>query len=191
MADEPHELASGAAKSRSRGEGCAVTRILLAAVLALAACSRQSAPGASATYRAADGSFSVAMPGDWKVDESQSGARRAAFYGPPGGARPFSQVIAVSFHAAGAGGGTGAAYVAQQTVTLSGPPRPAPPPGATDVTTERAVPSTHGGPSRENLRVVAVDAAGGFFILEHAWPLDAAPDPAFEAFRASFKPRSN
>lgn len=166
-----------------------MTRLLALAVLSLAACSRHAAPGAPAVYRAADGSFSVAMPGDWKVDETPSGARRAAFYGPSDGARSFSQVIAVSFHEASADAGSGAAYVARQSVPLSGPPRPTPPPGAMDITTERAVPSTHGGPSRENLRVVAVDVTGGFFVLEHAWPLDAEPHPAFEAVRASFQPR--
>lgn len=156
-------------------------RLFLLAVLALSACGRP-APDAPASYSPADGSFSASLPGGWRVDETRRGSRRAAFYGPP--AKP-TQVIAVSFEAQG----TPEQHVVA-ALAASPSPVPMPPQGAgRDAVMERAVPSTHGGPSREKLRVVAVEApGGGAWVLEHAWPLDEAPSPAFEAFKASFRP---
>ncbi len=121
-------------------------------------------------------------------DDAARGARRVTFFGPPGGDKPFSQLIAVSFYAKDGPWRSASAYVASQALSLSGPPRPLPPPGALEATYERPRPNIHGGPRSENGRVVALETPDGFYALEHAWPLDAAPDPAFDAFRASFKP---
>lgn len=156
-------------------------RLFLFAVLAVAACSRPS-PDAPAAYRPADGAFTAELPGGWRVDETRRGSRLAAFYGPP---PSFTQVIAVSFQAKG----SAQDYVAAALAGSSGAPRPAPPGGpGLDAVLERALPNNHGGPARENLRVVAVPAPEGFYVLEHAWPSGEAPSPAFEAFLASFRP---
>jgi hypothetical protein len=156
------------------------TTLLLAALL-LAACGRP-APDAPASYSAPDGAFTASLPGGWRVDETRRGARRAAFYGPP--AKP-SQVISVRFEEKG----TPEQHVAAALASSSAP-SPATPAGpGRDAVGERPVPNAHGGPPREKLRVVALDApGGGAWVLEHAWPLDEAPSPAFEAFKASFQP---
>lgn len=156
-------------------------RLLLLAALGLSACARP-APDAPASYAPADGSFTVSLPGGWRVDETRRGSRRAAFYGPP--ARP-TQVISVRFEEKGT-------PEQQVSAALASSPalRPAMPEGpGRDALMERPVPNAHGGPPREKLRVVAREApGGGVWVLEHAWPLDEAPSPAFEAFLASFRP---
>lgn len=156
-------------------------RLPLLLALALAACGRP-APDAPAAYAPADGSFTVSLPGGWRVDETRRGSRRAAFYGPP--AKP-TQVIAVSFEEKGAP----EQHVAAALASSPGL-RPLPPGGpGRDAVMERPRPNAHGGPAREKLRVVALDApGGGVWVLEHAWPLDEAPSPAFEAFLGSFRP---
>lgn len=156
-------------------------RLLLLAALGLSACARP-APDAPASYAPADGSFSVSLPGGWRVDETRRGSRRAAFYGPP--AKP-TQVIAVSFEEKG----TPEQHVAAALAASPGP-RPTGPEGpGRDALMERPRPDAHGGPGREKLRVVAREApGGGVWVLEHAWPLDEAPSPAFEAFLSSFRP---
>lgn len=157
-------------------------RRAVAALLLLGACGR--APSSEGAYRAPDGSFTASLPGTWRVDETASGSRLAAFYGPPGGKKPFSQVIAVSREV-----GDAAAFLARASAGGGGAPRPfAPDAAPLDVSFERALPSTHGGPARENVRLVSVPGQGGFFVLEHGWPLGDAPAPEFEAFLASFKP---
>lgn len=156
-------------------------RLLLLASLLACACARPS-PDAPVSYRPADGAFSASLPGGWRVDETRRGSRRAAFYGPP--AKP-TQVIAVRFEEQGPPEAhVGAALAASPTPVPRAPSGP-----GRDAVMERARLNTHGGPAREKLRVVALEApGGGTWVLEHAWPLDEAPSPAFESFVSSFRP---
>ncbi|MDD5657307.1 MAG: hypothetical protein PHF00_08655 [Elusimicrobia bacterium] len=162
-------------------------RAFFLAVLLAAACGRAPKPDEPVSYRAPDGSFSALLPAGWRVDESPGESRKAAFFGPPQGSRPFSELIGVYFHAATDPASAGRAYLAGP---ISGPgpfsPRPVRVGAASglEVTAERPSPN---GRSRVAQRVVVVAVPGGFFSLEHAWPADGAASPAFDEFLRSFQ----
>lgn len=168
-------------------------KLRFAAVLLLlgAACSRPSAPdGASREYAARDGSFAAKLPEGWKVDEAPGENRKAAFFGPPDGAKPFSQLIAVSFYSAGGRYKNVDEYMAAQSALGRAEPPHAAAAGARGV--ERLVHTVfqdiHSGSQPLTTRIVAIPAAGGFYALEHTWPDGTAPSPAFEELLSSFKP---
>ncbi|MBI3566176.1 MAG: hypothetical protein HY079_13345 [Elusimicrobia bacterium] len=169
-------------------------RLLVALLLLLpAACRKAPAPAPSAPvdYRPADGSFSARVPGDWRVEDAPGESRKAAFFGPPAGPAPFSDLMGVYYHAAAEPGTAARAYVASQTGHGPGltPPLGVSPAAGLDDSFTRAAPAGHGGPGPSVVtRVVAVPVSGGFYTLEHTWPADRAPDPAFEELLRSFKP---
>lgn len=151
-------------------------RWLLPTLLALSACRNGPPPG---VYRSPDGAFEAAVPGHWKVDESPRPNHRVTFFGPG------MTMIAASFKE----GQSPSAVILGELAFSGGPPVPVLPDGPPlDVSFERALPNIHGGPARERRRAVALEAKGGTWLLEFAWPLDAPADPAFEAFKASFHP---
>lgn len=159
---------------------------LATAVLLAAACGRPAGP---VEYGSPELGFTAAAPASWKADESQPAPRRAAFYGPPAGPRPFAESIVVSFQPAGGRWPGPAAYLAAASRVPGAPPLPPPAPDAREAAFERATPSMHGKSLVERVRLVAVEAGNGFFVLEHAYPAEGyAPGPEFEAFRTSFKP---
>jgi hypothetical protein len=143
--------------------------LFLAAVL-LGACGKKPAPtpASEIDYTAKDGGFSARLPAAWRVDETRGESRGAAFFGPSDGPHPYSQMIAVYFHAAAV-----------------------PKPGTGDETVEqRVLKGPRGAPVRLTVRTVVVAAPGGFYSLEYSTPEDAQPLPAFDAFRKSFRPRA-
>lgn len=166
-----------------------LTTLLL--LLASAACRKAPAPSAPVEYRPADGGFSARVPGDWRVEDAPGESRKAAFFGPPTGPAPFSDLMGVYYHAAADPATAARAYVASQTGHGPGltPPLGVSPDAGLDDSFTRAAPAGHGDPgSSVTTRVVAVPATGGFYTLEHSWPADRAPDPAFEELLRSFKP---
>jgi hypothetical protein len=142
-------------------------------------------------YSAPDGSFAARLPGGWKVDDAPGVSRKAAFFGPPDGAKPFAQLIAVSFYPAGGRYKDADEYLATQAALgRAEPAREARAGGrrATEMTLRTRFNDIHSGVQPLVTRVVAVPVDGGFFALEHTWPEGTAPSPAFEELVAGFKP---
>lgn len=167
-----------------------MTRILCLAVLLAAACGRAPAPGAPTDYRAPDGSFSARLPSDWKVDDAAGETRKAAFFGPPSGAKPYSELMGVYFHA-GADPEAARAYLASEAPTGTPfAPRPVPVGAGTglELVSSRTMPDVHSGPQRVTTRLVEVAVPGGFYSLEHTWPEGARPSAAFDELLRTFKP---
>lgn len=162
-------------------------RLLLAAALLACACGRR---GAGVAYRAADGSFRASLPGDWRVDETHGDARKAALYGPPGGDKPFTQLIGVYFHAAADPDGAARAYVAGSSSGPARPPREIPVGAGRgyEALAERRLPAFETAAETVETRTVAVPAAGGFFSLEHTWPKGSPASPAFDELLKTFEP---
>lgn len=158
-------------------------RLLLALALFLAAC-RQTAPDAPVGYRPADGSFTAAMPGDWKVDDGPGESRKAAFFGPPGGEAPFSQSIRVSLYA----DRTPEGYVASLG-TLAPPLRKTTVGGRDAWEFERSEErrDPHAGLVRTTTRAVLVPDGGSVWALELVRPEGAEPHPAFAELLRTFK----
>lgn len=164
--------------------------LLFVALAAAAACSKPPAPGAPADYRARDGSFSAAVPGNWRVDDSPADEPGAAFFGPPEGPAPYSQMMSVTFHRAADGPSAARLFVASELQQGVGP-LPAPgKDGALDETFDRTVPDVHRGPQRVTTRVVAVPAPGGFYSLEYSRPAGTSASPVFDGLLRTFKPGS-
>ena len=161
-------------------------RLILIAVLA-AACSRP-APDAAADYRPDDDSFSAALPGGWKVDDSPSETRKAAFFGPPSGPAAFTEMIRVSLHPAT----TPEAYRAARP----GPPTPlketsAGGAKAWEFLSDSELPDPHGGVKKLSSRIVTLPTPRGLFVLEHTWPAGAPSGrEAFEELLRTFKPKA-
>ena len=166
----------------------------LLVVLALAcACNRVPRPGEAVEYRPADGSFSARVPSDWKADESPGETRKAAFFGPAQGAKPFSELMGVYFHPASDPAAAARDYLASEPPAdfpaqvrdvLVGGAR------GMEVSFARAEPDPHHGAQRVSVRMVAMPVAGGFFLLQHSWPAGAAPGPAFDELLRTFRPAS-
>lgn len=170
-------------------------RLALAALFLAAACSRPSPePAGSVEYSPPDGSFTARLPGGWKADDAPGKTRKAAFFGPPDGRKPFSELIAVRFFPAGGRYKDPRAYAAAQAAFG----KPAPPPreievGATrglELRTESVFSDVHSGPQALVTRSVLLPAGGGFYALEHTYPA-AGPSSAaiFEDVLRSFRPR--
>ena len=173
-----------------------MTRRLAAVLLLCAAACSKPAPvpgGAPAGYVAPDGSFSASLPGGWKVDDSPGEHRKASFFGPPDGDKPFSDLISVSFYPAGGRYQNVDEYVASKS-SLGPPalPREVMVAGVrgVELTVLSEFRDVHTGVHRLVTRALAVPAAKGFFALEHTWPEGAAPSPAFDELVRSFKPGS-
>jgi hypothetical protein len=133
------------------------------------------------------------LPGGWKVDDSKGENRKAAFFGPPTGAKPFSELIAVSWYAAGGRyQGIDDYIAAQAALGRAEPSRPATVAGVAgvEISVASVFPDPHSGPQPLVTRVVAVPAAGGFYALEHTRPADAPPSPAFDELLRTFRPGS-
>ena len=165
---------------------------LLLAVLLAAACGRSSAPGDPTDYRAPDGSFSARLPSDWKVNDASGETRKAAFFGPPSGVKPFSQSMGVYFHPSVDPAAARAYLASEATVAAPFAPREIPV-GAgmgLELVTSRTVQDVHSGPQRVTRRLVEVVAQGGFYSLEHTWPTGTEPSTAFDELLHSFKPGS-
>lgn len=159
-------------------------RLLLLAALG-AACAKSPA-SAPVEFRPADGSFAVRAPGHWRVDQTAGLTRKAVFYGPPDGKRPYSEMIRVALHPAQtpeAYRASHAAGAAPLTETAVGEAE------AWEYRVVSEVPDPHGPTRRVVTRTVLVSAPGGLYALEHAWPADAEPGEAFEEFLASFRPK--
>jgi hypothetical protein len=159
---------------------------MLAAVLLAASCGRQDSGPATVAYSPPDASFHARLPADWKADESLGETRKAAFFGPPDGAKPYSQLMGVYFHAAPDPESAARAYLAG-----SGPPAREIMVGSRrglEVVSTRTEPAVEMGPQTVQIRSIAVPVAGGFFILEHTWPVGAAPSPAFDELVKTFEP---
>jgi hypothetical protein len=171
-----------------------MNRFLAAAVLLLAAACSKPAPfpgSASAEYSAPDGSFTARLPGGWKVDDSPGRYRKAAFFGPPDGAKPFSELIAVSFYPAGGRYRGPDDYIAgQAALGKAGPSKPVTVGDAlgVEVTVATTFPDPHAGPRPLITRALAVPAAGGFFALEDTRPEDLPASKEFDELLGSFKP---
>ena len=168
-------------------------RLLLAGAL-LAACSREPAPApGSARYAPADRGFALDAPADWRVAEASGGAHRATFYGPPGGAKPFSDSIAVYHYGPGSSFASPADFAAAKALSgrAAAPiKRPLGGREALELTYEERLDGPHGPAlSRARARAVLVPGKDGFLALVHTWPDGAAPQAAvFEAAAASFVP---
>ncbi len=141
-------------------------------------------------YRAADGSFTARLPGDWKADDSPGESRKIAIFGPPSGKTPFSDLMGVYYHPSADPTPAARSYVASQTgqgpglgPTLGGDA------AALDSQGDRSVHDLHSGRDlKETTRIVAVVVPGGFYTLEHTWPSEQAPDAAFDELVTTFKP---
>ena len=171
-----------------------MTRHFAAALLLCAAgCSKPAPPpgGAPVVYTAPDGSFSATLPGGWRMDDAPGKYRKAAFFGPPDGKKPFSELIAVSFYPAGGRYKGVEDYIAAQSALgRADPTREVPVGGvrSVELIVRTVFQDVHTGSQPQVTRVLAVPAAAGFFALEHTWPDGAAPSTAFDNMVTSFKP---
>jgi hypothetical protein len=167
-------------------------RALLAASLLLGtACSRSPEP--SVSYRAPASRFSADLPRGWRVNEEVDDSRLAAFYGPPDGKTPYTQVIAVYFRPASGRWKSAREYLPAESAggdatdpvetRVGGLP-------ALELAVSRTAPDPHRGTVRTRTRAVLAQAKDGFYVLELTYPDGAAPSPAFDAFLASFKPQA-
>jgi len=159
----------------------------------LSACGKTTAtpPADSVEFRAADGSFSARVPGDWRATDAPAESRKAAFFGPPSGPAAYSELMGVYYHPAADPAASARSYVASQTGHGPGftPALGVSADAGLDGSFTREGPPAHGVRSgRITTRVVAVLVPGGFYTLEHTWPADLAPDPAFEGLLRSFRP---
>ena len=165
----------------------------LAAMVLACACSRAPKPGEAVEYSPADGSFSASVPSDWKADAAPGETRKAAFFGPPAGAKPFSELMGVYLHPSSNSAADARDYLISE-VPAGGPAvvRDVAVGGATgmEVVFERIEPDLHRAPQRVSVRMVAVPVAGGFFLLQHSWPAGASPGDAFDELLRTFRPAS-
>ena len=169
-------------------------RLRLAVVVLLlgAACSRPAPVpgGAPGEYAASDGSFTVRLPGGWRVDEAPGETRKAAFFGPPAGAKPFSELISVSYYPEGGRyKGVDDYVAAQAALGRAEPTREVLVGGAraVEMSVATVFPDIHSGPQPLITRVVAVPAAGGFYALEHTRPSASPPSAEFDELVRSFQ----
>jgi hypothetical protein len=167
-------------------------RAVAVLILCSAACSRPAPVpgGASVEYAAPDGSFTARMPGGWKADDAPGENRKVAFFGPPDGAKPFAELIAVSYYPAGGRYKDVNDYVgAQASLGQAQPPREVAVGAARgmEVIVKTVLPDIHSGPQPLVTRVLAFPSGAGFYALEHTWPDGDVPSPAFDALAASFK----
>jgi hypothetical protein len=160
---------------------------LLAAFLFAIACSKPADPNAPVAFRPADGSFSARAPARWKVNDAPGENRKAAFFGPPDGAKPFSQLMGVYFHPAAEPEKAARAYLRSAVGTEPQPVKAAELSGL-EATVSRAVSDIHQGEQRETTRTAVFPVQGGFYSLEHTWPAGGAPDPAFDELLRTFRP---
>lgn len=157
-------------------------RAWILVALAAAACARTSAPGAPVDYSPADGSFSAALPGGWKVDDAAGETRKAAFFGPGG------EMIRISLHP----GRTPEAYRA----SLGGLPTPLSETSVGGAKAFELLAATefrdpHAGVQKTSLRAVLLPSPRGLWALEHVWPSGAPPSKAvFEDVLRTFKPKN-
>lgn len=158
-------------------------RLLLLLAALAAACAKPPA-SAPVSFSPADGSFEALAPGHWRVDQEAGLTRKAAFFGPPDGPRAFSEMIRVALHpaqdpeafrAARAPGGP------PLTETSAGGAK------AWQFVREDAVPDPHAPTRRMVTRTVLIPSPRGLFALEHSWPAESRPGPAFDEFLASFR----
>ena len=157
-------------------------------IAALAAACSRPAPQAPAQYRPVDESFSAALPGDWKVDDSPSQTRKAAFFGPAAGPGAFAEMIRVSLHPATTPEAARAARPGLPT-----PLRESEVGGAKawEFFVDSEFPDPHGPLKRVSTRVVMLPTARGLFVLEHAWPAGKPSSrPVFEELLRTFKPKA-
>lgn len=158
-------------------------RLLLLLAALAAACAKPPA-SAPAAFSPADGSFEAVAPGNWRVDQEPGLTRKAAFFGPPDGPRAFSEMIRVALHPAQEPEAFRAAR------SPGGPPLTETSAGgakAWQFTREDEVPDPHGPARRMVTRTVLVPSPRGLFAVEHSWPADGRPGPAFDEFLASFR----
>lgn len=159
-------------------------RLLLLVALG-GACAKPPA-SAPVEFSPADGSFTARAPGHWRVDQTPGVTRKAVFYGPPEGARPYSEMIRVALHPAQtpqAYRGAHAASAPPLNETTAGQTK------AWEYRDEAEVPDPHGPTRRVITRTVLVPSTGGLYALEHSWPAGAEPGKAFDEFLASFRPK--
>lgn len=163
----------------------------------LAACSRSDAPGQAQGDKPSMSGFQSKefrcdAPAGWRVLESQGGAQRASFFGPPAGPAPFSSSIAVYFYGPGSNFGSPRDYwLAKAGTGPEGLLRESQ--GRQEFTKTTLLPPLHGkaaGPLREEF--VLVPSSGGFYALVLSAPEKSAESsrPAFRALVDSFKPGS-
>ncbi len=133
--------------------------------------------------------FSARLPSDWKVDDASTEGKKAAFFGPPIGPKPFSQLIGVYYHIDGTPERLRAYLAAEIRPGESFTPHETVIGQKTglEITTSRFVLNIHSKPQLVSKRVVVVPTVHGFYSLEHTWPIDSAPTSAFEEFLRSFK----
>ncbi|MDE2492035.1 MAG: hypothetical protein KGM24_14400 [Elusimicrobia bacterium] len=166
--------------------------LLLSGLLLAAACARKpAAPKGEVAYSPADGSFTAALPRGWRVNEAELGTRRAAFYGPPDGKAPYSELIGVYFYPSSGRWSDPADYAqAESAIGVATPVSRTEAAGVSALSFEvrRELPDPHLGVQRTTTREILVPARGGFFALIHSYPTDGPPPgPAFDAFVASFR----
>ena len=173
-------------------------RFVVMLLLCASACSRPAPAPVSSdgpiSYAAPDESFTASLPGGWKVDDSPGEHRKAAFFGPPDGPKPFAELIAVSWYRAGDRYQNVDDYLAAQAALGRAEPAREVSAGGVkgrELTVRSVFPDVHSGPQPVVTRVVAVPSGAGFFALEHTWPDGAAPSPAFERLLETFKPGAN
>ena len=149
------------------------------AVLMLIACARDPGPD-KALYEPRDGSFTLAAPRSWRVDEAQGEAHRVSFFGPPG---TFTESIAVYRY----DGMTAVSYRTSHAGSGAGP-LTARPDGRSEFLAKSFSPALHGRPPEElAVRHVLAASETGLWALVHTVPAGRAPSPAFEDLVASFK----
>ena len=165
-------------------------RVLLAAALLACACGRSgSKAGSAVDYRPPDGSFRARLPSNWKADESPGETRKAAFFGPPDGAKPYSELMGVYFHAAADPEAAARTYLSIAGVGPATPREIAV--GSRrglEIDGTRTMPAVELAPQTVSVRTVAVPVAGGFFTLEHTWPAGTTAAPAFDELLRTFEP---
>lgn len=160
---------------------------LMIAVLLAAACARTD-PNGPALYVSRDDAFSATLPGGWRVDDSPGETRKAAFFGPPAGERPFAEMIRVSLRP----GATPEGYRG----SVQGLPTPlaetsAGGAKAWEFLSTYEFHDPHAGIKKFATRAVLVPSSAGLYVLEHSWPAGTdGSRAAFDALLASFKPKA-
>lgn len=164
--------------------------VAAAALLLASACSRApQTPPTFVDYVAPGGRFSARLPVGWRVDDRAAGERLADFFAPGGGADV--EMIEVSFHPTGGQWPTASSYVYAQAATGRANSVSMSTNGALTfgVSVERDVVDEHQGRRVLRVRILAVSAAGGYYVLqEFTNPARKEDSAAFEDFVTTFRP---
>jgi len=168
-----------------------VRRAVLAATLLAAvvwvggACGRKAPATKNVEYAERGGRFTVTLPPEWRVDETPGEARLASFFGP--GTGPLAETITVSFFGPAARWKSPREYAYWRATTGRSGPVAEDASGGARVTVRLERDDPHLGKRAQTLRVAALPAHGGFFVVEDYTDAEREGN-SLDVFLAAFHP---